>query len=112
MSLQTTWFILQLLHLIFALIFALSTLLPISLISPSLSLTCYKNALLTIVGAYSIVLWKKYGMPSRSGAYWSAVWLDESMQYLILALFFWFTSPPALLGTSYTNTTTYMRNDG
>lgn len=82
--LQRVWFALQLAH-----VMASIAMIILSVVGTASSVQLvYIAALQLACGAYSIVLWKRFGRPRLSMDYWQMLLLDESMQYAIVATVF------------------------
>ncbi|KAL1928657.1 hypothetical protein VTP01DRAFT_2443, partial [Rhizomucor pusillus] len=57
------------------------------------SVTAYKTAYVGAIGSYGVVIYKTHGVPKLSSTYAQRLVMDENVQYLLLALY-WFLSRP------------------
>ncbi|PWN44232.1 hypothetical protein IE81DRAFT_321634 [Ceraceosorus guamensis] len=62
----------------------------------------YRIAYLGAIVSYGVVVYKSFGVPQANKAYIQRALMDENVQYLFLALYWWFTQPIFITLVPYT----------
>ncbi|KAI8090003.1 uncharacterized protein BX664DRAFT_146794 [Halteromyces radiatus] len=86
-SLQFSWFVGHVLTLIGTFVYALSYITFRANVKP------YKIAYLGALVSYGVVIYKTHGIPRINSAYVQRMVVDENVQYFLLALYWFFSSP-------------------